>query len=77
MICARGLDYSKGAPTPADAFDFQRPYLEAWLRFIGVGDVTTVTVEKTLFGPDIDTAARTAAKAEAVEVIRRYADASG
>lgn len=73
VICARGLDYGKDALTPAHAFDFQKPYLEAWLRFIGINDMTVVTVEKTLFGPEIDAAVRAAAKVEAIEAMRRYA----
>jgi FMN-dependent NADH-azoreductase len=73
IICARGLDYSADGLTPAGIYDFQKPYIEAWLRFVGVEDIATVTVEKTLFGPDIDSAARANAKVEAVDVIRRYA----
>jgi FMN-dependent NADH-azoreductase len=54
LICARGLDYSPSAYTPADIYDFKKPYLETWLRFIGISNITTVTVEKTLFGPEVD-----------------------
>ena len=74
LICARGLDYSPSAYTPAGTYDFQKPYLETWLRFIGISNIATVTVEKTLFGPEVDDAARAAAKVYAVEAARRCAD---
>ena len=65
LICARGLDYGPGSATPAASFDFQRPYLEAWLRFIGISDVTTIIVEKTLFEAEISSGARAAASRQA------------
>jgi FMN-dependent NADH-azoreductase len=70
LFCARGLDYSPSADTPADTYDFQKPYMETWLRFIGITDIQTVVCEKTLFGPEVDGRARTAAKAEAEEAAR-------
>ncbi len=74
LICARGHDYSANGLTPAERYDFQRPYIEAWLRFIGVDQIRTVVVEKTLDGPEIDRAARESAKVEAVAAARRCAD---
>ena len=56
------------------AYDFQRPYLELWLRLIGITDITTVTVEKTLFGPEVDSVARKRAQAEAADAARRCVD---
>lgn len=53
VVYARGLDYtSPGSFTPASQFDLQRPYMEMWLRFVGVEDVAGIVVERTLFGPD-------------------------
>ncbi|VWD29414.1 FMN-dependent NADH-azoreductase [Burkholderia contaminans] len=53
VIYARGLGYqSPGSFTPAAEFDLQRPYMETWLKFVGVNDVTGIVVERTLFGPD-------------------------
>jgi FMN-dependent NADH-azoreductase len=66
VIYARGLDYSVGSSTPAHSFDFQRPYMEAWLRSVGVTDVKSIVVEKTLLGPEPDHAARQAAREQAV-----------
>lgn len=72
LICARGLDYSPTADTPAGTYDFQKPYVETWLRFIGITDIATVVAEKTLFGAEIDNAARASACAEAVEALNRF-----
>jgi len=46
VILARGGEY----PPESDsaALDLQKPYLETWLRFIGVTDVQTLVVEPTL-----------------------------
>jgi FMN-dependent NADH-azoreductase len=53
VVYARGLDYtSPGSFTPAREYDSQRPYVEMWLKFVGVTDVHGILVEKTLFGPD-------------------------
>jgi FMN-dependent NADH-azoreductase len=70
LICARGLDYSPGALTPAGSYDFQKPYVETWLRFIGITDIRTVVVEKTLFGQEVDTAAREAAREQSAAAMR-------
>jgi FMN-dependent NADH-azoreductase len=49
VVYARGLDYSSpGSFTPAREFDLQRPYVEMWLKFIGVTDVRGILVERTL-----------------------------
>ena len=70
VVYARGLDYGRESITPAECFDFQKPYVEAWLRFVGVDNIETIVVEKTLFGPELDTAARRAACTSA-EVLAR------
>jgi FMN-dependent NADH-azoreductase len=70
---ARGLDFSAQSITPAERFDFQKPYVEAWLKFIGVTDVHSVIVEKTILGEDVDLNAREAATQQA----RGLADSLG
>ena len=70
LICARGLDYAPSAATPARIYDFQKPYIETWLRFIGISAIWTVVAEKTLFGPDIDADARERARAQAIAAVR-------
>jgi FMN-dependent NADH-azoreductase len=72
LIYARGLDYGPGG-LPVEIYDFQKPYLETWLRFVGITDIETIIVQKTLFGPEVDTASRGAAKKEAEEVGSRSA----
>lgn len=54
-VYARGMDFS--APG-AQSMDFQKPYMDAWLGFIGVTDVHSLYVEKTLLGSDVDQASR-------------------
>ena len=70
VIYARGLDYSMDSSTPAHSFDFQRPFMETWLRSVGVTDVESIVLEKTLLGPEVDEAARQAARERAVALAR-------
>lgn len=56
LICARGMSYSDAGGASEKDFDFQKSYLTAWLRFIGITEVQTITIEKTLFGPDAEAA---------------------
>ena len=72
VIYARGIDYDADSATPAAHWDLQRSYMELWLRFVGVEDIATVEVEKTFFGPEVDGAAREAAKARAREIAARF-----
>jgi len=52
LILARGGSYGpgSGAGAGAEAMDFQRPYLEAILRFMGFTAIETILVEPTLAG---------------------------
>ncbi|MEB0047821.1 MULTISPECIES: FMN-dependent NADH-azoreductase [unclassified Pseudomonas] len=63
---ARGLDFSAQSNTPAQQFDFQKPYVEAWLKFVGISDVYSVIVEKTILGKELDQASREAATQQAI-----------
>ena len=56
VIYARGISYEIGGMTPAPAWDHQKPYLELWLKFIGVPDVSSLVIEKTLLGDERDAA---------------------
>lgn len=51
IICARGGQYAEGSPMAE--FDFQLPYMENWLKFIGFTELWPIAVEPTLAGPDI------------------------
>jgi FMN-dependent NADH-azoreductase len=46
--------------------------VEAWLRLIGVPEIHSVTVEKTLFGPEVDGAGRAAAKQAAAALAPNF-----
>ncbi|MFT3786681.1 MAG: NAD(P)H-dependent oxidoreductase [Tepidisphaeraceae bacterium] len=50
VVIARGGAYGPGSP--AASMDFQKPYLEMWLRFIGFTDIRTLEVEPTLGNPE-------------------------
>jgi FMN-dependent NADH-azoreductase len=52
LFLARGGEYPVG--TDSAAMDFQRPYLETILRFIGFTEIETIVIEPTLMGgPDV------------------------
>ncbi len=59
VIESRGGLYSEG---PAQAMDFQEPYLRTLLGFIGLADVTFIHAEKIGFGPEARQAALEGAK---------------
>ena len=61
VIESRGGLYSEG---PAQAIDFQEPYLRHLLGFMGLTDVQFVHAEKIGYGPEARTAALAAASAE-------------
>ncbi len=46
VVYARGGEYSSDATVKS--FDFQRPYLEMWLGFIGFTDIRPIVIEPTL-----------------------------
>ena len=68
--------YSSGgvyhAGSGAEAFDLQKPALQNWLSFIGLADVSVVTVAGTLFGPEATEQARSDAEAQAREIATAF-----
>ncbi|CAN5370723.1 FMN-dependent NADH-azoreductase AzoR3 [soil metagenome] len=68
VVESRGGLYSEG---PAQALDFQEPYLRQLLGFIGLTDVTFVQAEKIGYGPDARAAAIEGAKARLADLIAR------
>jgi FMN-dependent NADH-azoreductase len=74
VIYARGIDYGPDAAfaTPADEWDQQKPYMDLWLRFIGVPDVSSIVIEKTLMGADASEAALVRAHAAAVKLAAQF-----
>lgn len=69
VVYARGGEYPPGSG--GEALDFQKPYIERILRFIGFEDIRSLVVEPTLMGGP-DTAVRK--KQEAIETARRMAE---
>ncbi|MBP7240909.1 NAD(P)H-dependent oxidoreductase [Amaricoccus sp.] len=65
VIESRGGLYSAG---PAQAIDFQEPYLRHLLGFMGVSDVRFVRAEKIGFGPEARAEAIAAAVAEIADI---------
>jgi FMN-dependent NADH-azoreductase len=73
VIYARGLDYlSAESSTPSTTYDFQKPYMETWLRLIGIIAISDIIVEKTLFGAEVDIESRTKAKQTAMALAGRF-----
>lgn len=64
-IYGRGMDFSAEGATPAAVWDFQKAYLEIWLRSVGVTKVDSIVMEKTLFGTETDRLVRAGAAQEA------------
>lgn len=66
LILARGGEYPVGSE--AAGMDMQKPYLETILRFIGVTNIRSLTVESTLSSPDVAERNLQAALAQAKEL---------
>ena len=66
LVLARGVEFGNAAGAfSAEIWDDQQRYLRLWLQEIGISEVQCLTVEKTLYGPEADTASRAAAVAAA------------
>ncbi|MFM9915023.1 MAG: FMN-dependent NADH-azoreductase [Rhizobacter sp.] len=63
LVAARGV--ALGDDFPASVYDHQVSYMSMWARMVGITAFHNVTVDKTLFGPEADTASRAQAKAQA------------
>ena len=63
VIAARGEQLGGDFPVPD--FDHQTAYLKTWSRMVGIEDVHSIVIEKTLFGPEMDKAARDAGRSAA------------
>ena len=68
VIAARGTQL--GGDFPVQDFDHQIAYLKTWSRMVGIKDVRTIAIEKTLFGPEVDKAARDAGRSAAAALAR-------
>lgn len=63
IVAARGVSLGEGFP--AEEYDYQVAYMQAWCRMVGITDVATIEVEKTLYGPEADVASRAEGRAAA------------
>jgi FMN-dependent NADH-azoreductase len=45
VVYTRGSRFMEGTPIPPSSFDHQSPYIEFWLRLMGVRDLRTVIVD--------------------------------
>lgn len=68
VIETRGGLYSEG---PAQAIDFQEPYLRHLLGFMGITDVVFVRAEKMGYGPEAREASVAQARAEIASLTRQ------
>jgi FMN-dependent NADH-azoreductase len=66
VVESRGGLYSEG---PAQAVDFQEPYLTHLLGFMGITDITFIRAEKIGYGPEARAAAIAAAKTKIAEAV--------
>ncbi len=64
LILARGGEYSSSAEL--GAMDFQKPYLEMILGFIGITDIKTILIEPTLVDVETKSSAIASATEQAV-----------
>lgn len=69
LICSRGLNFATGTDTPEAEFDHQKSYMLMWLKFIGITDVRTVTLEQLVFGSEADAASRAAARLAVLDLV--------
>ena len=64
VIGARGVYL--GRDFPLEEFDHHTAYMSTWCRMVGIKEIHNVIVEKTLFGAELDRAARAKACTEAI-----------
>ena len=70
VVYSSGGAYHVGSG--AEAMDMQKPAFTNWLGFIGLTDVTNITVAGTLFGPAATAQARSAGEAEAQRIAATF-----
>jgi FMN-dependent NADH-azoreductase len=70
VIYASSGDYTPGSGNPRP--DYQKPFFEAWLRFIGISDFQTITVAPTIADAERVAGARAQALIRAAQVARSF-----
>ncbi len=69
LILARGGEYTSSAEV--GAMDFQRPYLEMILGFIGIKDIKTILIEPTLIDVETKEKSIAAGKKQAISYAKK------
>lgn len=67
VIYSRGGDYSPKNGKP-DPYDFQSPYIKAWLGLVGIDPIEEVLIQGTMAGSDAQANAVQAARARLVSL---------
>lgn len=70
VIYSSSGDYSPGSGNPRP--DYQKPFFEAWLRFIGIHRFDTITVAPTIASEERVRSAHAAALTQAAKLAREY-----
>lgn len=70
VIYASGGTYGTGSGM--EGYDFQKPYLQLFLGFIGFSDIQTIVVDQTLSPPKVSDKIREEAEARAKEVAASF-----
>ena len=70
VVYTRGSAYRENTPIPL-SFDHQAPYIDFWLRMIGVRELRSVIVDNAWNLDDAESAASLAAGKQSVEEIAR------
>jgi FMN-dependent NADH-azoreductase len=70
VVYARGGEYSSN--DTVTALDYQKPYVEMWLGFIGFTDIRPIVIEPTLSAPDAVQQTEAAAIKQAVDLAKSF-----
>ena len=70
VVAARGVALE--GPFPRDEFDHQTSYMKLWFKMVGIEDVATIEVEKTLYGPEPDRDSRARGREAAAALAAGY-----
>lgn len=72
VIYTRGQTYAEDGTLPPSQYDHQSPFIEFWLRFIGVRDVRSMMLENTWSGPEQSERALAEGKGRAAELAKDF-----
>ena len=70
VVYASSGDYLPGTTNPRP--DYQKPFVEAWLRFVGIVDIATIAVQPTLGDVALLAASTRAALARAAQLAAAF-----